>query len=323
MKKFFIYILDSFKNWFISYRDMKILQKTIYWFCLIGIIIVAGILFSFHKLLPLILVGIYLFIIIKILLNNRWWKNIFTWNIFIFGAKGTGKDLSMQIGTYLNRKSQVFISNMDYGYGTILLDTFADVMDIGNTHENLVTGDINVIEKKPFYEGKNMLISDGSIYFPSHEDTLLKRKFPSFPLFYGISRHLYDMPIVVNTQVNGRLWKSLREQVQDGYIEALGTKGFSFLWNSIPILRNYVKVNLRFYQKEDSAVMGLLPFKKVAFLNKGLDNVYLTSGGATKEQYEATHGKIYDRSIVMKKKYIKYDSRHFHSLIFGYESESK
>lgn len=318
LKNIFNYLKNRFIKWYHSFKSLKLIQKLIYYNVIIIFIVAVALVQRISNLALLAFPIIYILLVIYSFINNLSWRKTFNSNIFIFGSKGTGKDMLMQAGVYFSKRKTDFISNMDYGYSCKVLDDLSLVMDIENTFSNLVENNIKVIDKKDIYEGKHLLISDASIYFPSHEDTLLKRTYPSFPLFYALSRQLYDMPVVVNTQVNGRLWKSLREQVQDGYVQAIKTSGFGFIWSSIPILRNYVFVKYRYYEKEESAIRGMLPFKKVALLNKGIDQVYLTAGGATKEMYQAENGKISEKFVIMKKSKIVYDTREFHKKIFGY-----
>lgn len=313
-----------------KFKDLTITQKIIYINISIFLVILHILLFAIlNKYLSLLWSIIILFIPYIIILILIWWNNLsfkklFINNLFIFGVKGAGKDLLMQSGIYFNRKNYKFLSNMDFGYSCTKIDDLTEVFSLGNnTFRTLVDGKPEIIEKKEFMEGKVFVLSDASIYFPSHEDTALKKQYPSYPLFYAISRHLYNMPFIVNTQVNGRLWKSLREQVQDGYVQALYTLGKreSFLWNSIPILNKYLFVKYRYYEKEESAVNGLLPFRKIAIVNKISDKtVYMTSAGATQEQYNAAHGKIKEGFVIINKKHIKYDNRHFHKLFFGEQS---
>jgi len=310
---------SDIKYYINSFRQLSIWQKMIYIYIWVLIIIVFALLNKLWKWLPIILLVFLIYKFIRMLINNLWWRDIFNTNIFIFGTKGSGKDMLMQIGVYLNRRKQSYLSNLYYGYRSSVVDNLNDVFDLSNTYRNLVENKVNIIEKNEDIEGYNFVLSDASLYFPSQEDYLLNRHYPSFPLFYATSRQTYNMNFVVNTQVNGRLWKKLREQVQDGYVKALRTRGFGWLWNCIPFLRHYVVVNLRYYDNEESAVQGLLPFDKVAVINRVLDNVYLTAGGATKEQYEAQYGVIVERSVFMNKRNIVYDTRYFHKVFFGKE----
>lgn len=313
-----------------KFKDLSITQKIIYINVIVLLFILHVFLFAvitkYLTFIWAIIINIipYLVGLILIWWNNLTFKKLFISNLFIFGVKGSGKDLLMQSGIYLNRKKHQFLSNMEFGYSCTKVNDLTEVLSLGNnTFRTLVDGKPELIEKKNYMEGKIFVLSDASIYFPSHEDTALKKQYPSYPLFYAISRHLYNMPFVVNTQVNGRLWKSLREQVQDGYVQALYTLGKreSFIWNSIPILNKYLFVKYRYYEKEESAVNGLLPFKKVAIVNRFSDKtVYMTSAGATQEQYHAAHGKIKEGFVIIKKSNVKYDDRHFHKMFFGEKS---
>ena len=321
-KKLFSYLLNKYKSWRLSFDKLSLIQKTIYLYCLVFIFIVFALLFRYFNYWTFaIIAGVVVVFYIILFIKRQQFVKLFDSNIFIFGTKGAGKDLLMQAGVYYSRKKTEFVSNMDYGYSCQKVDNIYNLFSLApNTYKSLIENEVVEVVKKSNLEGKTLLLSDASIYMPSHEDIYLNKSYPSFPLFYAISRHLYNMPIVVNTQVNGRLWKKLREQVQDGYIQALNTKGNGFIWSCVPILRNYLKVTYRYYEKEDSAIAGLLPFKKIAVLNTIADKtVYMTSAGATKEMYEASNGIIYDGSIYLKKSKIVYDTRHFHKVFFGKE----
>ena len=277
---------------------------------------------------------IFLFIAFMLSRSSHFLKKKST-NLFIFGPKGSGKDLIMQKSIYLkydthtlikyllNRNRKTPLANDDYGYGTKFIEPKEVFNLYPNTYANLIESEIVLIEKKDDFEGRDYYLTDSAIYFPSQEDSKLNKEYPSFPLFYATSRHLYDMNIIVNTQVNSRLWKKLREQVQDGYIEAITNYGWSPLMESIPIIRNYVFIQCRYYSKLESAELGLLPFKKIAIINKMTDQtIYMTTAGATEEQYKAQNGIIRDMTIILNKRHIKYDTRVFHKKFFGYKSST-
>ena len=277
---------------------------------------------------------ICLFIAFMLSRSSHFLKKMST-NLFIFGPKGSGKDLIMQKSIYLkydthtlikyllNRNRKTPLANDDYGYGTKFIEPKEVFNLYPNTYANLIESEIVLIEKKDDFEGRDYYLTDSAIYFPSQEDSKLNKEYPSFPLFYATSRHLYDMNIIVNTQVNSRLWKKLREQVQDGYIEAITNYGWSPLMESIPIIRNYVFIQCRYYSKLESAELGLLPFKKIAIINKMTDQtIYMTTAGATEEQYKAQNGIIRDMTIILNKRHIKYDTRVFHKKFFGYKSST-
>ena len=277
---------------------------------------------------------IFLFIAFMLSRSSHFLKKKST-NLFIFGPKGSGKDLIMQKSIYLkydthtlikyllNRNRKTPLANDDYGYGTKFVEPKEVFNLYPNTYANLIESEIVLIEKKDDFEGRDYYLTDSAIYFPSQEDSKLNKEYPSFPLFYATARQLYNMYIIVNTQVNSRLWKKLREQVQDGYIEAITNYGWSPLMESIPIIRNYVFIQCRYYSKLESAELGLLPFKKIAIINNMTDQtIYMTTAGATEEQYKAQNGIIRDMTIILNKRHIKYDTRVFHKKFFGYKSST-
>jgi len=311
--------------------DLKWYQKLIFYIVMIDLFIFAILIMAiFKKSFQWIFLGLFVILIIirlKLWWNNFAWKRLSSGNIFIFGPKGYGKDLLMQLSVikryrgWLNRNRLKYLTNIEDGYHYDYGGTWANPKDVfnlhPNTYKNLIEDNVVKLVKNDFYEGKDYYLSDASVFFPSHEDQNLKKSYPSFGLFYALSRHLYNMNIKVNTQVGGRLWIMLREQVQDGYVEALGNIGFGWFWSSLPILRKYVFIRARYYQKLESAEMGLLPFNKVAILNKVLDkSVYMTSAGATQEQYKATNGDIREFTVMMRKKDIRYDTRYFEHVFF-------
>jgi hypothetical protein len=336
-------MIKSLVGWWRSIVDLKWYQKFIYWTIMFWIVLIFLIMFAISKVLFWIVVGlvvvVYFYFRFQVFLSMIRWRNLMRSNIFIFGAKGNGKDQIIQIGVrflygktnlferIFNRGQKSYLTNIKdgfhYGYGGRYEKPSRVFSLAPNTYKNLILDDVVLLNKNEDYEGRNYILSDASTLFPSHEDTELKKAYPSFALYYALSRQLYDMNIVVNTQVGGRLWKLLREQVQDGYVEALGTHGYSWFWQSIPFLRNYVVVSARYYKNLESAENGLLPFSKIAIANRVLDKtIYMTTAGATKEQYFATHGKIYDFKVFMKRQYSLYDTRYFETVFFGERKKS-
>jgi hypothetical protein len=313
--------------------EMKKWQIALYFANLMNFAIVLLVIISLAKVWSLVLVSvIVLFIVIYFSLSSHFLKKKSN-NLFIFGPKGYGKDIIMQksielkynikgLKWILNRNRKPALANDDYGFRTKVVEPKEVFNLYPNTYKNFIESKIAIIKKNHDFEGRDYYLTDATVYFPSQEDSALNKKYPSFPLFYALSRHIYDMNIIVNTQVGGRLWKKLREQVQDGYIEALGTKGWSKFWQTLPILRRFCFVRFRFYSKLESAENGLLPFKKLAIANQASDRtIYTTSAGATKEQYEASNGTIKEYTIAVNKKHIKYDTRVFHEKLFGYKAK--
>lgn len=321
-------------KWYKSILQLKWYQQVIYWVVVTEFMVISLMIIAFAKEWSILIFALLALIVLlfrmKFWLSNRFWKKLSMGNIFVFGPKGYGKDTLLQLSVikkykgWINRKRRKPLCNIEeqynYGYGSLYRDPVQVFSLSPNTYKNLIEHKVSQLIKNPDFEGRDYYLSDASTLFPSHADSDLKKAYPSFGMYYALSRQLYNMNIIINTQVGGRLWILLREQVQDGYVEALGTFGWHWLWSSIPILRNYIFVSARYYQKLQSAEQGLLPFNKVALVNKVLDDVYLTAGGATKEQYEATNGIIKQFTCIMKKKDIKYDTRYFQHVLFTEES---
>ena len=217
-------------------------------------------------------------------------------NTIIFGAKGTGKDLLTQNVIY-HRKKEKYFSNNYYGYKYNHI-SLVNLDVVPNTFENLIKNEITVIEKNKYMESVDVYLSDAGIYLPSHYDNLLSKLYPSFPIYYAISRHLYNQNIHMNTQQLNRIWIKIREQA-DHYFKALKTVNLPFC----------LLTRVRYYSEYKSAESGLLPMRRIGLMNK--------YNRALIEQFESTHGIIREFWCLTWKKKIKYDTRHFHNLFFG------
>jgi len=331
MKKFLNWLAFgrfSFWHWIRSIKPFRWYQKLIYFILIFDIFIFCVILLGVLKKNALwaflCLWVLYLFVRLLLWRNNLFLKKKTSQNCFIFGPQGSGKDTLMQLSVikkyigWFNRNRPKPLANVNYGYGTEI-EKPQKMFDLfPNTYRNLIEDTITTIQKHDEWEGRDYYFTDSAIYFPSHEDNALNKQYPSFPIAYALRRQLYGACTILNTQVNGRLWIKLREQVQDGYIEALGCIGWGWFWSSIPFIRNFVLIRCRYYSKLQSAEMGLLPFNKVAILNNVLDkSVYMTSAGATKEMYDATNGEIRELVCLLEKRHVKFESRIFHEKIFG------
>lgn len=256
-----------------------------------------------------------------------------SYSVHIWGFKKTGKDLLTQIYIYnkhKKNKSKVnYLSvNVDYGYGCKKIDFQELKIYTKDNGENKEATYQDFIDNKNLYfayqeeyEGKRLIVSDVGIYLPNTEHNYLDKKYPSLPIFFAISEHLYNMPIITNSQELTRPWVKLRN-MSDFYIKALHTvpKHHSVLkkiWKYLPILRHYLFLKIRLYDKIESAENGILPFKDVSILKNGLLGrpLTLTPGQATKEQFKAEHGTIKEMTVYIPIKAIKYDSRYFKSLI--------
>lgn len=230
-------------------------------------------------------------------LNNVFKKN----NVIVFGKKGTGKDLLFQ-AVVNDYKCETF-SNISYNKKSKLIN-LKDLELKNNTYDNFVNGSVLQEVKHDDFEGKDVFISDIGVMLPSQYDTKLYKSYPSFPIFYALSRHLYNSNIHCNAQNLGRVWKALREQA-DFYIKCLEVNKPFILG-----LFGFLRIDFICYDKYESANNSLLP------LPNGLFNKFLD---ANVKQYYATNGMIEKKFILVHKSEIHYDTRAFHEKIFGYK----
>lgn len=297
---------------------------------------------------PVFLINMWFLIFKK---NNKKLIGLFGYyNVLMFGFKRRGKDLTIQqyiISRYrkkwlkeekmikkgkLQEHSINYLSNFDYGYGAkiVSLSEFrlfnAETGKEINYHDFL-KGVAIKCEKNEEYEGLDLIISEAHLYFPNTESNTLDKYYPSFPVFVALSGHLYNMNIIFNSQELQRAWIKLRNQ-QDYFCQALKTFPSNKSWlkqfkDYIPFLRKYIFVKCRTYSKMSSAESNMLPFKGPNLIGEFAKGGYLTSGTATKAEYEASNGEINEYWTITKYKDIKYDSRFFHKKIFGYNSNDK
>lgn len=218
-------------------------------------------------------------------------------NTITFGAKGKGKDLLLQKVIKVRKKK--YFSNVDYGYGFNYID-IAELALGKNTYENFIEGVVEVVEKNEQLEGADIYISDAGIYLPSQYHYLLDKKYKSLPIFYALSRHLYNNNVHVNTQALNRVWDKLREQA-DSYFKALRTfRLFGLLFTKV-----------RYYETYQTASENRAPMRR-RLLNK------YSKGLA--DEYQAYNGLVFDMWICQRVSKVNYDSRYFHSVLFGYEA---
>lgn len=244
-------------------------------------------------------------------------KKLTYYNAIIFGGKGSGKSNLMAFMAYLRRKDKP-LSSIEFGFTEVVPpETYFESI-APNNYKNMITGKVQKVIKNEAWEGRPYFDDDTGIRFPSHEDTALKKKYDSMSLFIPIQRHLYNSNTILNVQSIDRVWKILRELQVDGYIKALEVKGWkNIVWNTIPILKNHIRLKIRYYENHAAAEAGMLPFDQTGLADKMLDNVHMSQGRALKEIYESSNGNIKEIKIWIKKKHIVYDTRQFHKTFFG------
>ena len=190
-------------------------------------------------------------------------------NVLVGGKKGSGKDLLFQ--WVINKRHKPYYANISYG-GKCKKVSLNAVSCYPNDYDHIVNDKIEKTTHK-FKEKCDIYISDIGVYLPSYMDSKLYNKFPSMPVFYALSRHLYNNNVHCNTQNIERGWKALREQA-DFYIIVKRTYNFlGFL-----LITKYYS-----YDNYDSAKKGLKPIK-TRLLNK--------YSKAEADIYKATNGDI-------------------------------
>lgn len=316
-------------------------------------------------IITLIIAAILLYYILKFWWNNaQTTKDFKLYNIHMYGAKRRGKDLTTQLAIYKRfhkpyykrikqlkkrvktwhlmtyeqqqqaiakhfYRKPLYISNVDYGYGGLVVDI--KELEIINKktgkpvkYSDIIDGSYREMEFEKIhkFEGLDFFLSDVQTGLPNTEHNQLDKLYPWLPVFFALAGQLYNMLIIINSQEFERPWVKLRGQ-QDKYIRALKTIPFNksfvqeHIWNEIPILKNYIFIKIRTYSELQSAQQNILPFKALGLVNESSKHLVLSAGQATKEQFEATYGEIKERIVVINKKHIKYDSRIFHEYFFG------
>lgn len=212
-------------------------------------------------------------------------------NVIVSGKKGTGKDLIFQY--VINKRKERYYANISYGgdYKNIKLK---QVSCEPNDYEHIVNDNI-VKQPHKLVEKKDIYISDIGVFLPSYMDSKLYKQFPSMPILYALSRHLYDNNIHCNTQNIERGWKALREQADFYIITKRTYKIFGWFFTKCVT-----------YDKYESARQQLLPIKS------RLMNKY---SKAETDIYNASNGTIKTGFIIQRKKNLKYDTRAFEKIL--------
>lgn len=219
-------------------------------------------------------------------------------NTITFGKIGRGKGLITQ--WVINHRRKRYYANISYSKKgdkklVKVLKSLKEVSCEPNDYKAIVDNNIKKT-KHLFKEHTDIFIDDIGIYLPSYMDSLLYKYYPSMPVFYAMSRQLYDMHIHCNTQSLERGWKALREQA-DFYIKAVSTTkilGFIFITKVIT------------YDSYESAKKGLLPVK-ARLLNK--------YSKAEVDLYKAQAGQITQGHIIQFKWNIHYNTRAFEKVL--------
>lgn len=211
-------------------------------------------------------------------------------NVIVCGKKGTGKDVLFS--AIINKRKKPAYSNIDYGKYTIVRP-ISYLNTLPNTYDNLLQGKIKIIEKN-IQEKVDYYLSDGGIYLPSQYDNALCKddNYKSLPIFYTLSRHLGNMNVHVNVQNINRLWLKLREHA-DYYITCKGCLNLGF-WLYLKTIH---------YENYDDCLNNKLPVRR--------------------KRNDESKGHIEYRRYLIPKRFLTYDTRHFHRIFYGVPAPSK
>lgn len=247
-------------------------------------------------------IGLFLLVLflVRAWLFKRHLKREFTrCNVIVAGKKGSGKDLLFQ--EMITARKKPYYSNIDYG-GEYIPITLKEVSTAPNTYLEFIKDNLVEIERT-FNEDTDIYVSDGGIFLPSYMDSTLYKQFPSFPIFYALSRHISHSNVHVNVQNFGRVWKALREQA-DAFVYVKKTINLPF----------FLFIRATWYDKYESAEARLEPVKG-RFLNK--------YSKAETDIYNASNGEIKQGWVIVRKSSIHYDTRAFEKVLYGSQPRIK
>lgn len=247
-------------------------------------------IFILIVLIGLSIILLFLFFSNKVNTDNILW-HFKHGNVIVCGHKGKGKDLLFQ--WVINKRDDFYYSNISYG-GSKKIISLKDISCSPNNYDSLINNQV-VKTKHLFKEKKDIYVSDAGNFLPAQMDALLHRKYTSMPLFYSLSRHLYNNNVHMNTQSIERLWKIVREQ-GDFFVVCKRTYKLPF----------FLVIKCITYDKYESCKNGLLPLKKRA-LNKQSKNQY--------DLFVSQNGDIRKCFVFIRKSKIHYDTRAFEKIL--------
>lgn len=235
---------------------------------------------------------LFIFIIRTWLFGRHILRGFKTSNVVVDGKKGKGKDLLFQ--WVIHKRKARYYSNIDYG-GKRDVVRLHMVSAEPNTYKDLIEENVQECQRWA-REGEDVYISDGGIYLPSYMDSQLYRSYPSFPVYYALSRHTARHNIHVNIQNCGRLWKALREQA-DFFVHCRGIIKLPFV----------ILLKCNTYDKLETAMQACMPVK-ARLMNK--------YSKAERDIYVADRGEIRQGWVIIPKGWIKYDTRYFEKVLY-------
>lgn len=224
-------------------------------------------------------------------------------SVCVTGQRGSGKD--MLLGNVAVRKKQ-HISNVPYGRGFIPLEF--SKLDIGNTNDALISGNVNPYEY-PYPEGVDIFISDIGIYFPSQYNDALYRKHGTLPYFAALSRQLgKGTNVHLNTQNLNRCWLAWREQ-SDMYLRCEWCKVLGRL-----VIQSVVE-----YDKYESCLNRVDPFWYPSCpisASREEKRLHRNNKRLALQRFREMHGLV-KRHLLLYVNRADYDTYYFKTLLKG------
>ena len=232
-------------------------------------------------------------------------------NVSVSGLKGAGKD--MLFANVVMRRKAPYVSNTNYGGNWIKFVPCS--LDCNNTWRNFMTGKLRSYIY-PYEDGTDFYIADGGVYMPSQYQGELCKEYSHIPIFMALSRHLGDANVHYNVQNLNRMWDKIRE-MSDTYIRCISCKmpfskiRFFKKTFGLPFLKNLVVQKVIIYEKYESAVNRVPPFR----LRRPLINpTRIQTWEVQKSNYEIAHGLVKKRTLIYFNK-SKYNTRVFKEML--------
>lgn len=247
-------------------------------------------LFKIILLLSVIIFLIYFIYVrfINTLIIRKFFKST---GIMVCGKRGKGKDTLFSYIAH-NKKHNCNIKLND----KTNIISLNEICIPGLSRQLLVNGVKGYCNFEDFQKFDNpTFISDSGIYFPSYDDAQLKKEYPSFAITIAIWRHLYESGCHFNCQVNSRLWKVLREQIEDTIMCLSCKRGLL-----------YTKLKVRYYESPRDAELGLKPLK----------NNLIRSNSEIKVE-NSRRWIIKDYTLLIPNRKITHDTRAFKKEVFN------
>lgn len=213
--------------------------------------------------------------------------------IVVTGKRGKGKD-TLFSAVYYNKENN---ANIPYNKKTNLIKINQIILPKEISRKSIETMTFEKLDYMKYkYLEKPTIISDAQINFPNYEDSQLKKEYQSLAISYQVWRHLYNAPLHFNTQNFDRLWKILREQVED-CIKCITCV-------RLPL---YTYMKVRYYENAKDCIDNLKPIK-VGLLQMMKTDIKIE---------QSKRGIIKDYRLLIPNYRITHDSTYYKKIIFN------